>query len=175
MRKKNGINIMLFVFIFNFLFILSCTNSAREDPAQQLLQADRDFSKMSVEKGMFSAFLFYISEDGIILRDNAYPSEGREALRERFSGRSDTSFVLAWEPLAARIAESGDLGFTYGIHSTTIKATGEVTRGTYVTIWKKQSGGSWKFILDTGTEGLPDSGTAASLPVPGQRSKDTKN
>ena len=31
----------------------------------------------------------------------------------------------------------------------------EVTReGTYVTIWKKDADGNWKFVLDTGNQGL---------------------
>ena len=27
-------------------------------------------------------------------------------------------------------------------------------RGTYVTIWKKQANGRWKFVLDSGNEGV---------------------
>ncbi len=156
MRKNNGINIMLFGFIFNLIFILSCTHGSRITPAGSLLKTDRAFSDMSVKEGMFSAFLFYISDDGVILRDNSFPSKGREALRERFAGKSDTSFVLSWEPLYEKISESGDLGYTYGLHSSLDKATGQISRGTYITIWQKQSDGSWKFVLDTGTQGLPD-------------------
>jgi ketosteroid isomerase-like protein len=72
-----------------------------------------------------------------------------------FSGRTDTTFILSWKPAFEMIAESGELGYTYGYYTRTIKATGVVSRGTYVTIWKKQKDGSWKFVLDTGTEGLP--------------------
>jgi len=31
-----------------------------------------------------------------------------------------------------------------------------VEKGTYITIWQKQANGNWKFVLDTGTQGLPD-------------------
>jgi len=166
---------MLFVFIFNFLNILSCSNPDATASVEELLKADRDFSQMSLEKGMFSAFLSFIAEDGVILRDNSFPSKGREALRERFDGKSDTSFVLTWEPLSGKMSGSGDLGYTYGIHTTLIKATGELSKGTYVTVWQRQADGSWKFVLDTGTEGLPDSAAVSGLPAPGKRSENSKN
>ncbi len=156
MKKKFGVNIMLFVIILNGIMILSCSRAVKNGASGSLLKADRDFSAMSVKEGMFKAFLFYMADDGVILRNNSYPSKGIEDLRKRFEGRSDTSFVLSWEPSYEKIADSGEMGYTYGIHSTLEKATGKITKGTYITIWKKQSDGSWKFVLDTGTQGLPE-------------------
>jgi len=156
MKKKNGFNIMLFVFIIIFLAILSCSTENKKTLKGKLLQTDRDFSEMSVNDGMFKAFLNYIADDGVILRNNSFPARGKEALSDYFSGKSDTSFTLSWEPLYEYISESGDLGYTYGLHTTRDKVTGEISGGTYITIWHKQSDGSWKFVLDTGTQGLPD-------------------
>jgi ketosteroid isomerase-like protein len=158
MKKKNGFNIMLFVLIINFIFILSCSDKSKKTAEGVLLQTDRDFSSMSVRDGMFKAFLFYIADDGVILRNNSYPAKGKENLADRFSGKSDTSFILSWEPLFEKISESGDLGYTYGLHTNKDKQTGEITKGTYITIWQRQKDGSWKFVLDTGTQGLPDTG-----------------
>jgi ketosteroid isomerase-like protein len=157
MKKRSGVNIILFVFIINLIVILSCAKSIKNPAAGILLQTDSDFSSMSVKEGMFKAFLFYIAEEGVILRDNSLPSKGKETLKERFTGKSDTAFVLSWEPLFEKISESGDLGYTYGIHTNTDKSTGKITKGTYITIWQKQTDGSWKFVLDTGTQGLPGS------------------
>jgi ketosteroid isomerase-like protein len=156
MIKKNGVNIMLFVFIINLIFILSCSKSTKIPVKGVLLQTDRDFSAMSVKEGMFKAFLFYIAEDGVILQNNSFPSKGKDTLREHYSGKSDTDFILGWEPLFEKISEGGDLGYTYGIYTNTEKATGTISKGTYITIWQKQTDGNWKFVLDTGTEGLPD-------------------
>jgi ketosteroid isomerase-like protein len=156
MKKKNGFNIMLFVFIIIFIAILSCSKNNIDHPTGILLKTDREFSAMSIREGMHKAFLYYIADDGVILRNNSYPEEGKETLEERFSGKSDSSFILSWEPVFEKISESGDLGYTYGIHTATDKATGEVEKGTYITIWQKQANGSWKFVLDTGTQGLPD-------------------
>jgi len=156
MIRKNGFNIVLFVFMAILIIIFSCAKKNEKKISGVLLQTDRDFSSMSEKEGMFVAFLAYIADDGVILRDNSFPEQGKDKLRARFEGRSDTSFVLTWEPLYEKIAESGEIGYTYGIHTNLDKASGAVSKGTYVTVWLKQADGSWKYILDSGTQGLPE-------------------
>lgn len=155
MGKKYGFNIMLFVFIIILFAIFSCNQKPNSNIKGILMKTDHDFSEMSVNEGMFKAFLFYIDDKGIILRDNSFPSEGKDALIKYYSGKSDTSFILSWEPVFENISDSGELGYTYGIWTNREKDSGEISRGTYITIWKKQRDDSWKFILDTGTSGLP--------------------
>ena len=156
MKKKNGFNIMLFVFIIYLILNLSCSNKSSGSEEGILLKTDRDFSDMSVKEGMFKAFLAYVADDGVVLRDNSFPDIGKSSMEKRFSGKYDTTFILSWEPLFEKISKGGDLGYTYGLHTNTDKKSGEITKGTYVTIWQKQQDGSWKFVLDTGTQGLPD-------------------
>ena len=156
MEKKRGFNIMLFVFIINFILNLSCSDSSKKPLSGVLLKTDAEFSAMSVEKGMHKAFLQYIDEDGVLLKDNSFPILGKETLLTIFSTRSDTTFILSWDPLFEKISESGDLGYTYGLYVLTDLLTSEKSRGTYITIWQKQKDGSWKFVLDTGTQGLPE-------------------
>ncbi len=156
MEKKNGFNIMFFVLIIISIMNFSCIKNTRSAVAGVLLQVDRDFSAMSEKEGMHKAFIAFAADSTVMLRNNFYPLVGREALVRLFSTRSDTAFTLTWEPVFERISEGGDLGYTYGISASLIKATGEVRRGTYVSIWQKQNDGSWKFVLDTGTQGLPE-------------------
>jgi ketosteroid isomerase-like protein len=156
MRKKSGINIMLFVFIIILILNLSCSSPAENKKEGILSETDRNFSEMSVKEGMFSAFLNYIADDGVILRDNSFPSKGKVALSQYYSGKTDTAFILSWSPEFERLSKSGDLGYTFGIWTNTIKATGQISKGTYLTIWRRQTNGSWKFVLDSGTQGLPE-------------------
>ncbi len=156
MKKKNGFNIMLFVFIIGLIMVLSCTHGNKISPGGVLLKTDSEFSALSVRDGMFKAFLSYIADDGVILRDNSLPSKGKETLREYYSGKCDTTFILSWDPVYEKISESGELGYTIGIWTNTVKATKKISKGTYITIWLRQNDGSWKFVLDTGTQGLPD-------------------
>jgi ketosteroid isomerase-like protein len=157
MRKKNGVNIMLFVIIIILIGILSCSKGPKNQTAGVLLQTDRDFSAMSVKEGRHKAFLYYIADDGVILRNNSYPVKSKKILEEQFAGKSDSSFVLSWVPLYEKVSESGDIGYTYGIRTNSTKSTGEITKGTYLTIWQKQIDGNWKFVLHTDNQGLSES------------------
>jgi ketosteroid isomerase-like protein len=157
MEKKNGVNIMLFVFIIILNGILSCTKNPKNHTEGILLQTDRDFSSMSVKEGMHKAYLFYLADEGVILRDNSAPAKSKKMLEGRFIGKSDTSFVLSWVPMYEKVSDSGDLGYTYGVQTRNYKTTGEITKGTYVTVWQKQIDGSWKFVLHSENRGLSES------------------
>jgi ketosteroid isomerase-like protein len=154
MKKKNGVNIMLFVLIIILIGILSCSKSMKNKTEGILLQADRDFSSMSVKEGMHKAYLFYVADDGVILSDNSAPARSKKMLESGFAGKSDTAFVLSWVPMYEKVTESGDLGYTYGVETRNYKTTGEIIKGTYVTIWQKQIDGSWKFLLHSKNRGL---------------------
>jgi len=156
MKKKTGFNILLFVLIMQLFFAISCIKSSRSRNDGVLIKTDQLFSDLSEKDGMHKAFLAFFADSGVMLRDNGYPIKGRGQLMEIFSRGSDTGFSLIWKPVFEKIAESGDLGYTYGYYKRTVKSTGEIGRGTYVTIWEKQRDGSWKFVMDTGTDGLPE-------------------
>jgi ketosteroid isomerase-like protein len=123
----------------------------------ELIETDLAFSRLSQEKGIKYAFIKYAADSVVILREKSYPQIGKYALLKRFESFSDSGFVLTWEPLFADIARSGELGYTYGIYtSVSSDSTGKLLtgKGTYVSIWKKDQDGQWKYVLDTGNEGL---------------------
>lgn len=155
MIKKPGVNLHFFVFIAILFLFFGCTNPSVTTGRGELLRADSDFSAMSEREGMQKAFLKFAADSVVILRDNSYPQVGINAMREYFAGRSDTSYILTWQPVYEKISSDGTLGYTYGLYNLTVKSTGKTERGTYATVWEKQKDGSWKYILDTGTQGLP--------------------
>ena len=88
-------------------------------------------------------------------KPNMMPIVGHQKLEEFYQGKSDTTYSLKWEPLFAKVSKSGDLGYTYGVWELVIKLEPENSRrGTYLTIWELQPDGQWKFVADTGNEGL---------------------
>lgn len=138
-------------FVLMISIFSACKNGKNHD-AGELFDADKKFSDMSAEKGYPAAFIEFAHPDAVILRPNSMPVKGRNAISALYE-KADTAGVhFTWEPLAGDIAASGDLGFTYGTY-TFIKDT--VTgRGTYVSVWKKDGNGNWKYILDAGNEGI---------------------
>lgn len=115
--------------------------------AQQLIDADRAFNDMAQKEGVGKAFIAYSADDPAMIRPGNMPILGKSALIEVFS--KVTGSALSWEPLKAEIAGSQDLGYTFGRYKV---REGEVikTHGVYVTIWRKQPDGSWKFVFDGG-------------------------
>lgn len=151
--RPRPLTLLLLLLILGY----SCTSSLdSEKSKQELLQVDRDFSKLSKEKGMNKAFIEYLANDGVLLRPNRMPMTGREKITEWFS-KPDTSFSLTWEPLFADVSESGEMGYTYGIYRVEMDSPeGEpvTTEGTYLSVWKRDKEGHWKFVADTGNQGL---------------------
>jgi ketosteroid isomerase-like protein len=146
--------------LFGLLLIAGLFSCNRKPPAINLeevkstiFETDRAFSKMSEVKGLKNAYMEYIDSNGVLLRPNNYPIAGGEAVNF-ISQSNDSAFVMTWEPKMATIAGSGDLAYTYGIYSYKAKNEDSVFFGSYVTIWKKQLDGKWKFVLQTGNEGL---------------------
>lgn len=116
----------------------------RADPGE-LLRADSAFAAMSVAQGVKAAFLTYSTEDAILFGGGAQISEGREAIGAGFDS-FPSGAVLNWWPVAAAIAESGDLGCTVG--EATIASLNHYSK--YLTIWRRQPDRSWKFVADGG-------------------------
>ena len=143
--------ISLSTFIVIMIFTLSaCTNKKQIDDSKVLSETDRFYSAMSAEKGMNASFLVMFDSAGVLLRANQMPIEGFAAIRAKLLSESDSTFTLTWEPRFAKIAASGELGYTYGTYQIKAKATDSITGvGKYATIWIKQSDGKWKAILDT--------------------------
>ncbi|MBL0146829.1 MAG: hypothetical protein IPP48_15010 [Chitinophagaceae bacterium] len=81
------------------------------------------------------------------------PIIGANAI-DYLSQQNDKDYTLIWEPRGGDIAKSGEMGFTYGIYSLKPKTADTTIFGTYVSIWKKQADGTWRFVLDSGNEGL---------------------
>ena len=113
--------------------------------AQPLIEADKAFNTMAQQQGVGHAFLAYSAEDAVLIRQGSMPLIGRSAFHEAFA--TGPGPALSWEPLRAEIAGSGDLGYTFGRYI--LREGGAIrAHGVYVSIWKKQADGSWKFVLD---------------------------
>jgi ketosteroid isomerase-like protein len=124
-----------------------------------MVAAERAFSKMSVEKGFKDSFLAYISDDGIMFMP--MPVKGKE----RIAARPNPPIELVWWPSHAEIARSGEMGWTTGPWERKAKGSDEVANGHFVTVWKKQPDGQWRWLIDTGIE-HPKTGETAGSPPP---------
>lgn len=142
------------LFLLTVFLAFSCSNNV--DVAQveeELLMTDAEFSDFSLETGYKSAFAAYCAEDGVLLRPGLYPVTGRGAVIGLLEKVDDSEIIATWEPMHAKVALSGELGYTYGIYMIKSISDSVIDSGTYVTIWEKIDD-EWKFLLDSGNSGL---------------------
>jgi len=141
-----------------FLFAISACQKPidSEKIKKDVMNADLEFSKLSVEKGANIAFIEYADENVALLRQNNMPIEGKQMLIELLKKRNDSTFTLKWKPIFCSVAQAGDMAYTYGTYEYFIKPSTQDTKpetGTYITIWKKTEDGKWKYVFDGGNEG----------------------
>ncbi len=145
--------------LFILLVIYSCKSkeSASDDINLEartlLLEADKSFSLMSEQKGMHVAYIDYIDSNGVLIRNNAQPILGANAI-DYIIRQDDANFTFSRKPQHAELSQSGEMGFTYGIYAKKYHSLDTILYGSYSSIWKKQSDGKWKLLLDSENEGV---------------------
>jgi hypothetical protein len=151
--------IFTFAGICCFFFACKAKQTASLSPDQYLalkidmMETDRAFSALSEQKGLRTAFMDFIDSNGVLLRPGTVPLVAGDAM-DFITQSNDTGFVMTWEPRDAGLSASGDLGYTYGVYSLRPSQTDTVIYGSYVSVWKKQPDGKWKFMLQSGNEGV---------------------
>jgi dipeptidyl aminopeptidase/acylaminoacyl peptidase len=116
-----------------------------------LLAADTAFAKLAAQKDAAEAFFAFAAEGATLLPAGEPPVKGREAIRQTMTALSGSE--LRWVPIAAELSRSGDLGYTWGTYdyrAPTADGQTNSHHGKYVTVWKRQPDGAWKFVVDIG-------------------------
>jgi ketosteroid isomerase-like protein len=112
--------------------------------------ADSLFADLAYRMGTGYAFAATVASDGVMF-GNPQLVIGPQAVQEFFAAGAGSS--LSWQPVYASVAGSRDLGFTIGEYTSTGRGpTGAAVQrfGKYLTVWRLQSDGTWKFVIDGG-------------------------
>ena len=119
-----------------------------DDALSSLVQAEKNFAQMSVEKGIRDSFLANLTDDGIVFDPG--PVNGREL----YSKRSPSEAQLSLGTDLCRFSSAGDMGYTTGPweYKKTKSDARPVAYGQFLSIWKRQSDGPWKVVLDGGID-----------------------
>lgn len=122
---------------------VACTPSANvEQERNALLERDREWSQTAKDPAKFAGFFV---ADGSIYPPGMPRTTGTEAIQKALTEMgSAPGFALQWTPSKADVR--GDLGYTAGTYESTMGGASE--KGKYVTIWRKQSDGTWKVSDD---------------------------
>ncbi len=141
------LNVLL---LFAFALVALAQTPGMQTPLEAMVATERAFSKVSKERGTTPSFLAFIADHGILFRPKAV--KGKQWLTENPPPASDKRPWLNWEPSFAFMARAGDMGYTFGPwdYRRDINDAQAVAFGHFLTVWQKQSDGTWKFAVDLG-------------------------
>ena len=153
---------MLYMLLFMLMGVIvylfqSCYAKKKENIDEsklKMIETDRAFAEMCETQGQKAAFKAYMADSAVLLRPQAFPIEGKKAINVLLENLDDSDYTLTWEPLYVEMASSADLGYTYGTYTLKYKNSEKEEQGTYTSIWQKQANKQWKWVLDTGNQGV---------------------
>jgi ketosteroid isomerase-like protein len=133
-------------------------------PLKSLVETELSFAKAAEVQGTREAFLSFIADDGILYRPG--PVNGKQWMKDHPLPQTQTRNLLAWQPIFAFVSRAGDLGYTTGPweYKNNIKDEKPSGFGNFVTVWKKQPDGSWKFVIDLGISHPMSAGPLNKVP-----------
>jgi len=147
-----------------FAALVSIAPSATRDAEAQTIgrkaaeaaitKADKAFCQAVTDRRL-DRFLAFVADDATFGGGTPQQLRGRDAVAKAWAPYfAEGGPTLVWKPVSAKVLVGGDLGYTVGTYARhAIGPDGKpVTgRGNYLTVWKKQTDGSWKAVFDTGS------------------------
>jgi ketosteroid isomerase-like protein len=112
------------------------------DASAELLTIERALLA-DMGRGIGRAYFERLADDARIHRPGLMPVVGQEALAAWTAGQAGTQ---TGEPILARVARSGDLGYTYGSYET---GGEQPAAGYFARVWKRGPDGAWRIVMDT--------------------------
>ena len=148
---KNQLTIISLVTLF--LPGLASAQAART----AVLAAETSFASEVSKNGMKTAFLTNAAPSARVV-ENGKLVEAQELWNGRPARSAST---IAWYPLLTAVSQTGDFAYTTGpwtmLQNERPQGTGE-----YVTVWRKQPDGQWKYAVNMNIERI---GTAPAMPA----------
>lgn len=115
--------------------------------ADEIIAVEKAFEARAAEIGPVPAFRQFAAPDAIMFLPGPMPA-GPYLEKASWPG------VIAWRPEVVSVAPAGDLAVSMGPSMWTVDGKGDP--GYYLTIWRREADGGWKFVLDRSTPGAPD-------------------
>ncbi|HET6979512.1 MAG TPA: nuclear transport factor 2 family protein [Pyrinomonadaceae bacterium] len=117
---------------------------------KEMVLTEHAFADMARDKNTRDAFMTFIADDGLLFRPGAV--NGKKWMIDHPVPPTDKKPLLAWRPSFAGVSVSRDMGFTTGPweFKGDVKDEKPSGYGHFVTVWKKQADGSWRFVVDLG-------------------------
>ena len=130
-----------------------------------LRELDAQWSKAAGSKDVDKTISYY-GDQVTVMPANAPVAITNEAIRKIWKDMlTSPGFSGGWQATRVEVARSGDMAYVSGTYELTMNdANGKpaTDRGKFVEVWRKQTDGGWKCVMDIWNSDLP-------LPVPAEK------
>ena len=123
--------------------------------AGAMWDADVAFAALAIDSGAPHAFGRYAAPDGFTFAGPGEFRRGPAEIERSLAAGPAGKARWEWQPVHARSSADGSMGFTVGESAIVIpSATGQadVYLGKYLTVWRRQPDGSYRYLTDAGSE-----------------------
>jgi uncharacterized protein (TIGR02246 family) len=145
--------------LFCLLLNCSCTQQSPDTRAADeaaIRDLDTEWSKAASANDLEGTVAFY-SDDATVLPPNAPIASTKQAIHTLWASLLVPGSTASWQATKVEVSRSSDLGYLLGTYVVTLKdSKGKaVDSGKLVEVWKKQTDGKWKCVVDTYNSDLP--------------------
>ena len=152
--KTTAVIKVILLLIFPFV-------SAAQRTIEGLINAEKAFAAFSADHGIKAAFLRFADSNALISQNGRLVNA-----IQAWNSRQQGSGLLIWRPEWVEISRSLNFGYTTGpwVFKNSAADTAATT-GRFVTVWKSDKSGNWKYLIDLGVSAVPllDTGTAIEV------------
>ena len=141
------------VFVFG---ILSCNQQKVDTKAEgeKIMQMSKEWSQVA-STGDTEKTLSYWADDAIVMSSGQPQLNGKKEIKQMVEESFKIpGFKISWQPKSVQVSENGDMAYLLEDSQVSfMDSTGKtITQNNKaVTIWRKQSDGSWKNAVDIST------------------------
>jgi ketosteroid isomerase-like protein len=161
MKRKGQLLVILVVIVIAIIFVSRKAGESKttvhsgllKQLNKSLINTDKNFYKVSTQKGLGNAFIDFADDSVIIIRNKEFPIIGKAELVKYYLNHESDIKSLYWEPVRAEVSPDGQLGYTFGkweYRDVDKNGKKDTEYGNYLTVWKKQKDNSWKYVYDGG-------------------------
>ena len=124
--------------------------SAQEKLAElthQVEETERAFAKTMADRDL-AAFASFVSSEAVFMSGHT-PLRGKSAVVKRWKALYEKPTApFSWEPEQVQVLDSGGLALSTG----PVRDPNGKPVGTFTSIWRREAGGKWQIIFDSGCE-----------------------
>lgn len=140
------------------LLVAGCASgTSSESDHATLLRTDQEWAAVASQGKDIDKIVSYWADDATVFPADAPVVKGKAAIRQFVEDSFKIpGFSITWRPVEIVVSPSGDFGYTTGENQITVPSSDGslmTIRGRGVAVWRKESDGTWKCVIDIWNSG----------------------